>query len=137
MRCSECCRLAYRAKGAGIASAEDVIKGLPPELPIAEQESFWALMLDAKNRVTSRVEVAKGSLTRCEVVLRDAFREAVRANARAVIFAHNHPSGDPTPSADDDRLTARLREAGTMLGVVVLDHVIVAEGGHFSYASRW
>ena len=103
-----------------------------------DREEFVALFLDAKNRVMSVHTVAVGSLSLCIVHPREVFKAAILANAAGIIVAHNHPSGDPTPSREDRELTDRLCEAGRILGVAVLDHIIVgaeSSDGHPSYTS--
>ena len=84
-------------------------------------------------------QVAEGSLTQCPVSPRDALRPAVREGAHGIVFVHNHPSGDPAPSAEDADLTERLRAAADIVGVLARDHVIVAAGGYDSFveAGRW
>jgi DNA repair protein RadC len=79
---------------------------------------------------------ARGSLTGVEVHPRDVFRVLIKAGAAAVIFCHNHPSGDPSPSMQDIELTTRLREVGDMCGITVLDHVVVGASGYASLAER-
>jgi DNA repair protein RadC len=106
----------------------------------AEREEFHSVLLDVRGRLMKSVRVAEGSLTQCPVSPRDALREAVRVGAHGVVFVHNHPSsGDPAPSAEDADLTARLRAAADLVGVVARDHVIVAAGGYYSFveAGRW
>ena len=95
------------------------------------QECFGVMYLNAKHACIGVQLVAMGGLTGVEVHPREVFRGAVLAGAAAVLLVHNHPSGDPTPSADDLALTARLKAAGDLLGVPVLDHIIVAQGGSF------
>ncbi len=91
-----------------------------------QQEHFWALLLDARNRLQAApVEISRGLLDASLVHPREVFREAVRAACAAVVLAHNHPSGDPTPSAEDVRITRQLVEAGRVLDIRVLDHVIL------------
>ena len=75
-----------------------------------------------------------GSLAASLVHPREAFRPAIREAAAAVLFVHNHPSGDPTPSGEDRRITSRLRGAGELLGIPVLDHVVIGRGRYFSFA---
>ena len=99
-------------------------------------EEFWVLGLDVRHRVVIDRCVARGTLTSVEVHPRDTFRQLIQAGAAAALFCHNHPSGDPTPSPDDIALTARLREAGEICGIRVLDHIIVAEDGYESLAAR-
>jgi DNA repair protein RadC len=105
----------------------------------AEREEFHTVLLDVRGRLIKSVRVAEGSLTQCPVSPRDALREAVRVGAHGVVFVHNHPSGDPSPSAEDADLTERLRAAADIVGVLARDHVIVAAGGSFSFveAGRW
>jgi DNA repair protein RadC len=105
----------------------------------AEREGFHVVLLDVRGRLLRAVQVAEGSLSQCPVSPRDALRPAVREGAHGVVFAHNHPSGDPSPSADDVDLTERLRAAAELVGVLARDHVIVAAGGYYSFveAGRW
>jgi len=89
------------------------------------QETFFVLLLDTKNKIIgSPIECLRGLLDQCPVHPREVFREAVRQSAASIILAHNHPSGDPTPSKEDCDITRRLIEAGNILGIRVLDHVI-------------
>ena len=84
-------------------------------------------MLDTKNRLIRDVKVSRGTLNASLVHPREVFREAVRAGAASVILVHNHPSGDPTPSSDDLRITREMTEAGRLLKIEVLDHIIVGK----------
>lgn len=105
----------------------------------ADRECFHVVLLDVRGRLLRAVQVAEGSLSQCPVSPRDALRPAVREGAHGLVFVHNHPSGDPTPSADDADLTERLRAAAEVVGVLARDHVIVAAGGYYSFveAGRW
>ena len=96
-------------------------------------EVFALLCLSTKHRVIAYHEVSRGTLDATLVHPRDVFRAAILANARCVVLAHVHPSGDPTPSPDDDELTRRLAAAGTLLGIDVLDHIIVGDGCYASF----
>lgn len=96
------------------------------------KEHFWVIHLNGRNTVISVDLVAVGCATSSLVHPREVFRRAVTQGSIAVIFSHNHPSGDPTPSPEDQRLTERLVEAGNILGIKVLDHVIVASEGYVS-----
>ena len=98
------------------------------------REIFWALLLDTRNRLITALRISAGSLAASLVHPREAFRPAIREAAAAVLFAHNHPSGDPTPSREDRRITARLREAGVLLGIPVLDHIVIGAESYFSFA---
>jgi DNA repair protein RadC len=94
------------------------------------------LLLDRKNRIMREVMISQGSLTASVVHPREVFNPAIRDSAAAVICVHNHPSGDPQPSQEDRALTARLVEAGRLLGIQVLDHVIVGRDTYMSFADE-
>jgi DNA repair protein RadC len=98
------------------------------------RENFAVLLLNVKHKVIAVHRVAVGSVGSVEVHPREVFRAAVLAGASAVILAHNHPSGDTSPSTDDKVLTCRLAQAGKLLGIPVLDHVIVADDRCHSFA---
>lgn len=116
-----------------VRSSLDVAAVLRPRLRDVAREHFFALTLDAKNRPVAEILVAVGGLTACAVAPADVFRLVLREPAAGVIFAHNHPSGEPAPSAEDVGMTDRLRQAGSLLGIKVLDHVILGHDGHFSF----
>lgn len=101
-----------------------------------EQETFWSLHLDGKQRLRRVVVVTTGTLTASLVHPREVYREAVREAAAALIVAHNHPSGDPEPSAEDLAVTERLRQAGEVLGIPLQDHVVLGEGAFVSLRER-
>jgi len=103
------------------------------ELRDRQKELFLVLLLDSKNRITRKVTVSEGSLDQSIVHPREVFAPAVRESAAAVIFVHNHPSGDPAPSREDRDITRRLKEAGELLGIRVLDHLIIGDGSYFSF----
>lgn len=103
------------------------------ELRDNRKELFLTLLLDGKNRITRKVQVSEGSLNQSIVHPREVFAPAVRESAAAVIFIHNHPSGDPTPSREDREITRRLKEAGELLGIKVLDHIIIGDGRYYSF----
>lgn len=100
------------------------------------KEYFMALLLDGKNRILKRVQISEGSLNQSIVHPREVFNVAVRDSAAALILLHNHPTGDPTPSTEDLEVTRRLREAGELMGIKVLDHIIIGEGSFYSFAER-
>jgi DNA repair protein RadC len=103
-----------------------------PHLRDLAHEEFWAIALTARHEEIRCVRVAAGGLTQCSVLPREAFAPALVHGAPCVAFAHNHPSGDPTPSSDDHRLQMLLDEAGRALGVRVVDHLVIAEEGFHS-----
>ncbi|MCM0081138.1 DNA repair protein RadC [Geomonas sp. Red32] len=100
------------------------------------KEYFMVLLLDGKNRIIKRIRVSEGSLNQSIVHPREVFNVAVRESAAAIILLHNHPTGDPTPSPEDLEVTRRLRDAGEVMGIKVLDHIIIGEGAFYSFAER-
>jgi DNA repair protein RadC len=109
------------------------------DIAFEDVEEFHVVLLDVRGRLLGRRLISRGSLSQCPVSPRDVMRAAVREGAHSIVFVHNHPSGDPTPSTDDLDLTERLRAAAELVGVLARDHVIVATGGYFSFveAGRW
>lgn len=110
-----------------IKTPEDVEKLLKGKLRDKKKEYFTLIMLDSRNHLIKDNDISVGSLNASIVHPREVFKEAISASAAAVIFVHNHPSGDPTPSADDIKLTKRLIEVGKLVDIEVLDHVIIGE----------
>lgn len=108
-------------------------------LAFADREEFHVILLDVRGRLIKSACIAQGSVSQCPVSPRELLREAIRAAAHSIIFVHNHPSGDPSPSTDDVSLTERLRAAAELIGVSARDHVIVASTSYFSFveAGRW
>lgn len=125
-----------RDRGASLTRSAEVYRWLLPRMSGLRQEVFYALALDARNRVRALVQVAQGTATSVEVHPREVFGPLVREGAAATILAHNHPSGDAEPSLEDERLTARLAEAGALLGIPVLDHLVIGDGVYVSLADR-
>jgi len=125
--------------GTPVRDASAVHAHFRGRLPQLDREVFYVLLLDGKNRVQGEVRVSEGSLTVALVHPREVFAPAIRSAAAAVILVHNHPSGDPTPSAEDAALTERLRQVGELVGIRVLDHVVIGRGRYASMAEggRW
>ena len=94
------------------------------------------LLLDGKHRLIAEKLISQGTLTASPVHPREVFGPAIRSSAAAIVLVHNHPSGDPTPSADDLDITRRLTDVGELVGIRVLDHVIVGDGRYASLADR-
>jgi DNA repair protein RadC len=111
-----------------IRSAVDASMLLHTYLADVDREHFVVIMLNQKNKVIGMNTVSVGSLTASVVHPRETFKIAILANCASIIIGHNHPSGDPQPSREDRTLTARLVEAGKLLGISVLDHVIIGDG---------
>ncbi|MBC7260290.1 MAG: DNA repair protein RadC [Chloroflexi bacterium] len=119
-----------------IQSPRDVVNLVQADMSLLEQEHLRVLLLDAKNRVQETKTVYVGRLDGVDVRLGDLFRDAVRTGAAAMVVVHNHPSGDPTPSREDVQITAQIRQAGDMLGITLLDHVIIGGGRFVSLKER-
>jgi DNA repair protein RadC len=119
--------------GEPLRGSADVYAHFRERLATEKRECFYAVLLDNKHRKIKDVSVSEGSLTASIVHPRDVFVPVVRESAAAVIFVHNHPSGDPTPSQEDIEITRRLREVGDLMGVRVLDHIVVGKGRYVSF----
>ncbi len=115
-----------------LKSPEDVAAVMMSKLKGKKKEHFWVICLDTRNRPISRRQVSIGSLDTSIVHPREVFKEAVSSSAASVIFVHNHPSGDPEPSKEDIELTKRLVQAGEIIGIDVLDHIIVCDRSYLS-----
>lgn len=115
-----------------VTTPEDVVSVCGPQLRGLDREHFWALALNTKNRLLRIFEVSVGSLNASIVHPRELFKDAVRISAASLVVVHNHPSGDSTPSGADIQLTRRLVKAGDVLGIDILDHVVLGDGGAFS-----
>lgn len=122
--------------GTKITSSRDLFIHYHPTLRDLRHEIFKVVLLDAKHAIMRDATVSEGSLTLSIVHPREVFTLAVKESAAAVIFLHNHPSGDPTPSQEDRVLTARLVSAGEVLGIRVLDHLVVGDGRYVSFADQ-
>lgn len=122
--------------GADVSKPDAIFELLRSEVGSERRECFWVLYLDSRCRLIGRQKVSVGILDSTLVHPREVFDSAVRAAAAAIIVAHNHPSNDPTPSDEDIRLTRRLVEAGKVLGIRVLDHVVVTRDGYCSFRER-
>lgn len=110
-----------------VRSPEDGADYVMEEMRTLNQEHFVALFLNTKNQIIHRQTIFIGSLNASIVHPREVFREAVKRSAASIIVAHNHPSGDPTPSQEDINVTRRLAESGKMIGIELLDHLIIGD----------
>jgi DNA repair protein RadC len=123
--------------GAPTRSAEDaerVARSIYSTLD-ADKEHFVLLSLNNKNRINGFKIISTGSLTASLVHPREVYRAALGLCAAAVIFVHNHPSGEPAPSQEDTELTRRLKESGEILGIRVLDHIVLGDGRYYSFSN--
>ncbi len=124
------------APGTRFTSSQQVFAHFHERLRDLKKEVFLTLMLDSKNRVLRELQISEGSLNASIVHPREVFQPVIRESAAAVLFVHNHPSGDPEPSREDLELTTRLRDAGALMGVRVLDHIIIGSGRYISLADQ-
>ena len=115
-----------------VKTPEDVAGLVRSRLKGKKKEYFLALLLDTRNQLIRVAEISVGSLDSSVVHPREVFKEAVLASAASVIFVHNHPSGDPEASEDDIKLSKRLAEAGELMGIDVLDHIIIGDKKYLS-----
>ena len=116
-----------------IRRPEDTLPVLEAELSELGYEKFIALALNTKNHVTAVLPVSSGSLNASIVHPRELFQRAILSNAASIIVCHNHPSGDPTPSPEDIALTRKLIDAGLLLDIPVLDHIVLGYGSYVSF----
>lgn len=124
--------LASAGERVQVKSPADAAAVLMPDLALLEQEHLRLLLLDTKNFVLASPTLYKGSLNSSIVRVGELFREAIKINAAGLIVAHNHPSGDPTPSPEDIRVTREIVQAGKLLDIEVLDHLVI---GHHRFVS--
>jgi DNA repair protein RadC len=122
--------------GARFRSGAEIFQHYHGRLRDLRKEQFWAILLDGKNRVLREERVSEGSLTASLVHPREVFAPAIRESAGALVFVHNHPSGDPTPSVEDVEITRRLCSVAELVGIRVLDHVVVGDGAYVSFLER-
>jgi DNA repair protein RadC len=115
-----------------ITTPDDVVNLVGIEMTSLEQEQLRVVLLDTKHRVLAIRQIYTGSVNQAQVRVAELFRDAIRHTAVAIIAVHNHPSGDPTPSAADVTLTAEIRKAGELLDIELLDHLIIGAGRHVS-----
>ncbi len=119
--------------GEPFRGSSDVYGHYRERLAAETREHFYGVLLDNKHRKIRDVLLSVGSLTASIIHPRDIFSRVVRDSAASVIFLHNHPSGDPTPSAEDLEITRRLRQVGEIIGVRVLDHIVIGKGRYVSF----
>jgi len=115
-----------------VTTPTDIFDYFQPLLKTLEEEQLWVLMLDGKNNIIRRMEVARGSANSCSVPIRDILKNALKQGAVAVALVHNHPSGDPEPSDEDIRVTKQFRVAAQAVDITVIDHVIIGDGCYYS-----
>lgn len=119
-----------------IHSPREVLELIDPFLGCLDHEELWTINLDTRNRVMSLVKLYMGSVNSSQVRISEVFRQSIIENCPAIIVCHNHPSGDTSPSAEDISLTRALVQAGKLLGIDLLDHIVVAYGRFTSLKER-
>ena len=119
-----------------ILEAKDIYACLHPKMQDLDVEQAWVLLLNQNFKLIKAERLSSGGITETAVDVRQIIKMAVLNNATVIALAHNHPSNNPTPSADDDRITQRVKKACEIMRLHFLDHVIVVDGGYYSYADR-
>ena len=122
--------------GQPLRSSEDVFQHFRERLEQEKRELFYVVLLNNKNRKIREVKISEGSLTASLVHPREVYNPVIRESAAAVLFVHNHPSGDPAPSQEDIEITRRLKEVGEVMGIRVLDHVVIGRERYYSFSDR-
>ncbi|MDD3040434.1 RadC family protein [Bacteroides sp.] len=133
-----CIRESAEKYGTSINSPERIVELLNKELDMAnlDREYFVAIYLDRKGYINAYEIVSIGGLHSSIVHPREVFKPAILTSSASIILAHNHPTGDPTPSQEDRDVTNRLREAGKIMGITVLDHIIIGVGRYISFQEK-
>lgn len=116
-----------------ITSGKDVYQIMHPVLADLKHEEVWILLLNSANKVIKKIQVSKGGISGTVVDIRMIIKEAIDALATAMILCHNHPSGNSNPSGDDDNITRKLRDAGQIMEIRLLDHIILCDHSYYSY----
>jgi DNA repair protein RadC len=122
--------------GDTIRTPADIANLLIAQMGHLDHEEFWVMVLNTKNKLVHIDRLYKGNLNTCYIRVSEVFRQAIRMNAAAIMVAHNHPSHDPTPSPEDNRVTEKIVQAGSMLGIDVLDHVIIGGNRYVSLREK-
>ncbi len=131
-------RIASHKNGNNIKfrCSEEVANYYIPLMKDLKKEQFKVILLDVKNKIIKDILISQGSLTSSIVHPREVLKPAIQSSAASVIFIHNHPSGDPEPSTDDIEITNRLSKSCSIIGINMLDHIIVAENGYYSFRQK-
>jgi len=129
-------RMAEASRVLRISTSKDAADYFIPLLSDLQYEEFWILLLNRANHVIDKFQVSKGGVTGTVVDPKIIFRKAVECSASGIILCHNHPSGNDNPSDADRSLTRKVRDAGSLLDIMVLDHIIIAGDGYYSFADN-
>ena len=123
-------------KNFDVKNPEGVVKAIRASIQDKAKEHFKLILLNPRNKIIGISTISIGTLNASLVHPREVFKDAIVHSAASVVLAHNHPSGDPEPSEDDIAITKRLIEAGKILGIEVMDHIIIAKNGFFSFKEK-
>ena len=119
-----------------IRASKDAYNLMKPVMDGLEVEECWCIFLNQSLNVTAKVRISKGGFSSTQVDVRVILKSALKYNATAMVLIHNHPSGNPKPSVEDDRLTQTISQAGKVMNIRLTDHVIYTEGNYYSYADE-
>jgi DNA repair protein RadC len=125
-----------RIEKNAITNPEEIVKYIKPEIEDYSKENFFVASFDVRNRLLGIDKISKGTLSASLVHPRETFESAIRRHAAQIIVAHNHPSGDPEPSEDDIRITKRLYEAGKIMGIELMDHIVITKESYCSLKDK-
>ncbi|OGF58395.1 MAG: hypothetical protein A2Y62_15000 [Candidatus Fischerbacteria bacterium RBG_13_37_8] len=124
------------APAQSVCCAEDAYHLMKHKFLLEKKEFFYILLLDIKNKLLKACMISQGTLTSSLVHPREVFNPAIKESAASIILIHNHPSGDPKPSLEDVEITRQIKQAGFIIGIKVLDHVIIGNNAYFSFAEQ-
>lgn len=119
-----------------ITSSNDVYQLFHPILADLKHEEVWLLLLNKANRVIKKIQLSKGGIAGTVIDIRMIMKEAIEALSSAMILCHNHPSGNTNPSREDDKITLKLKEAGEIMDIKLLDHLIICDDSYYSYLDK-
>jgi len=122
--------------GKAFSTSEEVSRYFTPMIGSLKKELFKILLLDSQNKMMKEVTISEGSLDSSIVHPREVFKPAIKDSAASIILMHNHPSGDPAPSRNDESITKKLVSTGEIMGIPVLDHIIIGKNGYFSFCDK-
>lgn len=117
-----------------IKSSKDIVGYFTPRMRDLKTEIFKIVLLNSKNKIMDIIEIVEGTVNEASPVIRDIFQKAAQKYAAAIICVHNHPSGDPAPSREDKEFTQKLTQAGKVLQINILDHIIIGDQEYYSFA---
>lgn len=126
-------KLQERTERTRITSSVDIYELFHPLMADLPTEEFWVLLLNRSNRVIDKVRISSGGIDQTTADVRTILREALLARATQMVLIHNHPSGNIQPSQEDKRITERIKGAGRLMNISVIDHVIVTDGAYYSF----